>query len=49
MVHNNDIDGLQLPKNVADQICQIINVHWKELITDPGKIAYLSTFFLDPC
>jgi len=45
---NNDVDGLQLPKDVVDQICRIINAHLKELTTGPGKSVYLSTFFLDP-
>jgi hypothetical protein len=45
---NNDVDGLQLPEDVVDQICHIVNAHWKELTTGPGKSVYLSTFFLDP-
>ncbi|KAF8510966.1 ribonuclease H-like domain-containing protein [Gautieria morchelliformis] len=44
---NNDIDGLQLPEDVVDQIRRIVNACWKELTTGPGKSVYLSTFFLD--
>jgi hypothetical protein len=44
---NNDVDGLQLPEDVIDQIRQIVNARWKELTTGPGKSVYLSTFFLD--
>ena len=45
---NNDMDGLQLPEDVVDQIHHIVNACWKELTTGPGKNVYLSTFFLDP-
>jgi hypothetical protein len=44
---NNDVDGLQLPEDVIDQIRQIVNARWKELTTGPGKSVYLLTFFLD--
>jgi hypothetical protein len=45
---NNDVDGLQLPEDVVDQIRKIVNARWKELTTGPGKGVYLSTFLLDP-
>jgi hypothetical protein len=45
---NNDVDGLQFPEDVVDQIRRIVNACWKELTTGPGKSVYLSTFFLDP-
>ena len=45
---NNDVDGLQLPEDVVDQIHKIVNACWKELTTGSGKSVYLSTFFLDP-
>jgi hypothetical protein len=47
-IDNNDVDGLQLPEDVVDHIRWIVNAHWKELTTGPGKSVYLSTFFLDP-
>ena len=46
---NNDMDGLQLPEDVVDQIWKLTNACWKELTTGTGKSAYLSIFFLDPC
>ena len=47
-VDNNDVTGLQLPEDVIDEIHKIVNAHWRELMTGPGKSVYLSTFFLDP-
>jgi len=44
---NNDVNGLQLPKDVVDQICRIIDACWKELTTGPRKSVYLLTLFLD--
>ena len=46
---NNDINGLQLPDDVMEDICKIVNAHWAELTTGPGKSVYISTLFLDPC
>ena len=45
---NNDVDSLQLPDDVVDQIHKIVNAPWKELTTGSSKSVYLSTFFLDP-
>ncbi len=45
---NNDVDGLQLPEDIIDQIRRIVNACWRELTTGPGKSVYLLTFFLDP-
>ena len=45
---NNDVYGLQLPKDVIDQIHKIVNACWKELTIGSGKSVYLSTFLLDP-
>jgi hypothetical protein len=48
-IDNNDVDGLQLPDAVVDEIRRIVNARWQELTaTGPGKSVYLSTFFLDP-
>ena len=45
---NSDVDGLQLPDDVINQIRKIVNARWRELTEGPGKSVYLSTFFLDP-
>jgi len=45
---NNDVDGLQLPDDVINEIRKIVNARWHELTTGPGKSVYISTFFLDP-
>src|SRR5882724_9856248 len=45
---NSDVDGLQLPDNVIDQIRKVVNARWQELTEGPGKSVYLVTFFLDP-
>ena len=46
---NNDINGLQLPDNVMEDICKIVNACWAELTTGPGNSVYISTLFLDSC
>jgi hypothetical protein len=48
MKNNNDVDGLQLPDDVINEIRKIVNARWHELTTGPGKSVYVSTFFLDP-
>ena len=45
---NDEINGLQLPDNVMEEICKIINAQWAELTSGPGKSVYISTLFLDP-
>ena len=45
---NNDVDGLQLPEDVIDDIRKVVNARWLQLTTGPGKSVYVSTFFLDP-
>jgi hypothetical protein len=45
---NNDVDGLQLPESVIDQVRRIVNARWQELTTGPSKNVYMATFFLDP-
>ena len=45
---NNDVDGLQLPDEVIDDIRKAVIARWCELTTGPGKGVYISTFFLDP-
>ena len=45
---NDDINGLQLPDDVMEDICKIVNACWAELTTGPGKSVYISTLFLDP-
>ena len=45
---NNDVDGLQLPDEVIDDIRIAVNARWRELTTGLGKGVYVSTFFLDP-
>jgi hypothetical protein len=45
---NNEVDGLQLPDDVIDEIRKIVNARWRELTASPRKSVYISTFFLDP-
>jgi hypothetical protein len=45
---NNDVDGLQLPDDIIDEIRKIVNVRWHELTTGPGKSVYVSTSYLIP-
>jgi len=45
---NNDVDGLQLPEDIIDEICKAVNAHWLQLTTGLGKSEYVSTFFLNP-
>jgi hypothetical protein len=46
--NNNDVDGLQIPDEVINEIRKVVNACWWELTTSPGKSVYVSTFFLDP-
>lgn len=46
---NDDINGLQLPDDVMEDIRKIVNACWAELTMGPGKSVYISTLFLDPC
>jgi hypothetical protein len=46
---NNDVDGLQLPDDVIDEIRKIVNARWNEMTASPAKSVYVSTFLLDPC
>ena len=48
-IDNDDINGLQLPDNVMEDIHKIVNACWAELTMGPGKSVYISTLFLDPC
>jgi hypothetical protein len=45
---NNNVDGLQLPDEVINDIRKAVNACWCKLTTGPGKSVYVSTFFLDP-
>ena len=45
----NNVDGLQLPDKVVNDIHKAVNARWHELTTGPGKSVYVFTFFLDPC
>jgi hypothetical protein len=45
---NNDVDGLQLPEDVIDDIRKVVNARWLQLTTGPRKSVYVSTFFLNP-
>lgn len=45
---NDDINGLQLPDDVMEDIRKTVNARWAELTTGPGKSVYISTLFLDP-
>ena len=46
--NNNDVDGLQIPDEVINEIHKVVDARWRELTTGPRKSVYVSTFFLDP-
>ena len=45
---NDEINRLQLPDNVMEEIHKIINTQWAEWTAGHGKSVYISTLFLDP-
>ncbi|KDQ13862.1 hypothetical protein BOTBODRAFT_95505, partial [Botryobasidium botryosum FD-172 SS1] len=46
--NNDEVDGLQLPPSVLEEIRGIINARYRQMIEDPEKVVYVSTLFLDP-
>ena len=46
--NNYDVDGLQLPTDVINEIHVIANARYKEMTEGPGKRVYISALFLDP-
>lgn len=46
---NDDMDGLQLPKDVVKNVCKIVNSRYSEMNNGPAKGVYQAAFFLNPC
>ena len=46
--NNYDVDGLQLPTDVINEIHVIANARYQDMTEGPGKRVYISALFLDP-